>query len=92
MGLDEDRYEVDLAVNLAAQGLAHADGSACTCEGGHVLTAGIDLAACLLHRDDECEVPVLTAAAVQRLHEEAHPKGTLFAEYCPELSCREALT
>jgi hypothetical protein len=92
MSTDEGDYEIDLAVDLAALKLAHADGSACTCKGGHALTVSIDLEEHMLHRDDECEVPALTAAAVQRLHEEAHPKGTLFAEYCPELTCREALS
>ena len=91
MGTDEDRYEIDLTVDLAAQKLAHADGSACTCKGGHALTVAINLEEHMLHRDDECVVPELTAEAIQRLHEEAHPKGTLFAEYCPERACQEAL-
>lgn len=38
------------------------------------------------------EVPVLTAAAVQRLHEQARPKGTLYAENCLDPACRDALS
>lgn len=84
-------YEVDLIINLKDQGLAHADGSGCGCNGEHDLTVAVDLEAHELHPDYECEVPALTAEAVQRLHEQAHPKGTAYAENCREPACQDAL-
>lgn len=84
-------YEVDLTINLKDQGLVHAEGSKCKCHGEHDLTVAVDLEAHELHADYQCEVPVLTAEAVQRLHEEAHPKGTAYAENCYEPACQAAL-
>lgn len=84
-------YEVDLIINLKDQGLAHAEGSDCGCDGEHDLTVAVDLEAHELHPDYECEVPALTAEAVQRLHELAHPEGTAYAENCREPACQDAL-
>lgn len=87
-----DGYEVEIDIDLAELKLAHADDSDCTCKGTHRLTVSLDLENNELHADYECKAPMLTAEAVQRLHEQAHPKGTLYAENCFEASCREAVS
>lgn len=90
--LAADGYEMQLTIDLAEHKLAHADGSTCRCKGKHDLTVPVNPEEHGLHPNDECVMPDLTAEAVQRLHEEAHPKGTVFAEYCDQPSCREAMS
>jgi hypothetical protein len=90
-GVSAGDYEVDLIINLKDQGLVHADGSDCGCSGDHDLTVAVDLEAHELHADYQCEVPALTAQAVQRLHELAHPEGAVYAENCREPECQAAL-
>jgi hypothetical protein len=89
-----ERYELDITVNLAELGLAHAPGSACKCDGrAHPVSINIKPEEHDLHREDDCpalDYPDVTEAVLQSLHEQAHPDGTVFTENCREAGCLEA--
>jgi hypothetical protein len=87
-------HEIDVTLDLAALGLAHAPGSTCECKGkAHPVTISIEPEQHELHLDADC--PADRADAVetvfQSLHEQAHPEGAVFAENCRERGCYDAI-
>lgn len=82
-----DLYECPVVLDLKEAGLTHARGKADKCGGQHQVAAPavtIDLAgAGLVPREDLGAL----GEALQALHEQAHPQGTLYWASCRERGC-----
>lgn len=89
-GSDRPDFELDIVVDLKELRLRHEAKSGCKCRGiAHEMTIVIDPADHDLHPAYDCVAaePDTVQAAVQVLHEQAHPEGTLYAENCRERGC-----
>jgi hypothetical protein len=86
-----DQWTADVMIDLKEAGLRHAPGETDGCGGMHYVE--IDLEGAGLHHDEDCprgDPDGDHAMALQRLHEIAHPQGTLYVEYCREPECLDA--
>jgi hypothetical protein len=83
-------YECQVLIDLKEAGLTHSPGKGDGCGGNHVVPAEavtIDLAeAGLVAAEDLPDI----GAALQALHEQAHPDGTLSWLQCRERGCADA--
>lgn len=85
-------YELVLNVSLSDRKLKHSDESDCKCDGKqHEMTIYVDLADYELHSDHDCFIPDFSINALQKLHEQAHPQGSMYVGNCAERSCRDIL-
>lgn len=84
--MDTSPYEV--TINLKQEGLTHAKGKSDGCDGKHEVT--IDLFTEGLHADGDClDNDVL--AVLQKLHEAAHPHGSVYIQNCLEAACTDVV-
>jgi hypothetical protein len=89
-----DFFHITVQLDLEALGLRHAEGSTCPCavgDDGHQVVLEIDLEDHGLHDEADCRADILeTEGTLQSLHEQAHPKGAVYAENCREPGCVDA--
>jgi hypothetical protein len=74
-------FTVDAEIDLRKAGLAHARGKSDKCDGIHTTEVEIE----------SLFDPDILDAALQKLHELAHPRGTVYVSNCQESCCRDAL-
>ena len=92
-------HPVEVILSLEDLGLVHAPGSSCDLEkckadGGHRAEVLVDLGSNELITLDDCidlvDEPVEDdMAAMQAVHEQMHPRGTVYIEFCREPVCRD---
>jgi len=79
-------YEV--YIDLKSNGLTHAKGKNDKCDGDHPARVTENDLQCLLQ---ELEPSPEATAAAQKLHELAHPDGSVYIENCTEQVCADLL-
>jgi hypothetical protein len=75
-------FIVDTEIDLKKEGLAHARGKSDKCGGRHAIVVEIE----------PLFDPDILEAALQELHELAHPRGAVYVRNCLESCCQDAIS